>query len=218
MQLHEKYRPTTWNEFIGNGQAVKRIRAMLARADFGQGGGEAIAIHGATGCGKTTLAKLIALELGADPFFGVEEIDGESCSVDRVRTLADNIGHGTLSAGGSPWRVWIVNEYHCLTPKAVQAWLTLLERLPEHRILIFTSSIPQDTLFGEFGGAFGSRCVQVNLTTQGLAPLFAAAAWRIALAEGLDGTPIATYLQCVQKHHNNFRAVLQEVYSGALAD
>ena len=38
----------------------------------------------------------------------------------------------------------------------------------------------------------------------------------IAQAEGLDGQPVSAYVQLVQRHDNNFRAVLQSIEAGEM--
>lgn len=71
------------------------------------------------------------------------------------------------------YRVYIVNEIHNCTPRAVQAWLTTLEHRPPKVLFLFTTTIDADSLFGDYCGPFGSRCKVVNFTNQGLAQAFA---------------------------------------------
>ena len=101
---------------------------------------------------------------------------------------------------------------HNLTPQAVQVFLTLLERLPEKRLIIFTTTenIESD-LFGNFSSPFARRCKVFTFTNQGLAPDMAKRARTIAMAEGLDGKPENAYLRLVQDCKNNFGMVLQRI-------
>jgi len=78
-QLYEQYRPTTWDEFLGQDKAVAKIGALRKRGLAGR----AYWVSGPSGTGKTTLAKLLAGEI-ADPFF-VEELDAGACTAARLK-------------------------------------------------------------------------------------------------------------------------------------
>ncbi len=56
MKLFEQHRPKTLDAVLGQGKAVKTIERLLERGI----GGRALWISGASGTGKTTLARIIA--------------------------------------------------------------------------------------------------------------------------------------------------------------
>ena len=203
MQLYEKHRPKMLAEFVGQDKAKRQVQAITNRDGWDR---DALWIQGPSGTGKTTLAWIIAHQVATDLF--IQELDGDKCNVESVRQLDETL---RLAAPNS-WRVVIVNEAHSMTTKAVQAWLTLLERLPVRALVIFTTteSLSED-LFGKFSGPFGSRCKVLSFTNQGLAQAFAERAKQIAEAEGLDGQPVSRYVRLVQDCRNNFRQVLQRV-------
>lgn len=210
MKLSDKYRPQTWGEFLGQEKAVVKVRRITERPGFD---GDAFWIVGPSGCGKTSMAWIIARQF-ADPL-DIIELDGEACAIDAVRKAADAMQYTTLSGR---FRVWIVNEAQAMTPKAVQAWLTILDPLPRRTIVIFTTTEDSADLFGQFEGPFRSRCKAIPFTNQGLAQVFAEKARSIAITEGLDGKPEAAYVRLVQKCKNNLRAVLNEIESGDMLD
>jgi len=110
-----------------------------------------------------------------------------------------------------------VNEAHAVPRQAVQWLLTALERIPSKTFWFFTTTEEiRDDLFGEFGRPLASRCKLLRLTSQGLAPKFAARAREIADAEGLNGQPESKYLRLVQDCKNNFRLVLQRIEMGEM--
>jgi len=208
--LYEKYRPLTVADFIGQDKVKRQLSAILGRAGWDR---DAFFLTGPSGLGKTSLAWIIAKDLGAHDM-DVIELDGDKCSVEAVRQLEYTLN---LTSLWGKWKVVIVNEAHAMTARAVQAWLTLLERLPRHRLVIFTTTEPLEAdLFGNFSGPFGRRCKVFAFTNQGLAQLFAARAREIADLEGLNGQPPARYLRLVQDTKNNMGAVLQRIEMGEM--
>ena len=81
MMLYEKYRPATWADVVGQDKAIKRIDTIRKRGL----GGRTFWISGASGIGKTTIARLLATDI-ADPF-NVQEIDATDLTASALRTI-----------------------------------------------------------------------------------------------------------------------------------
>lgn len=213
MNLSEQHRPRALSDLIGQPRAVKIVDRIAQRGI----GGRAFWISGATGIGKTTLARIIAGMI-ADPFYVAEYDSADDFTAAQVDRMRDTMHLYSLGKGG---RAWIINEAHGLRRAVVRQLLGILERLPEHIIVVCTTTRDgQDALFEDHIDAHPllSRCLQLPLTNQGLAEAFAKRARQIADAEGLNGKPESAYVRLVQRCRNNMREVLQAVESGEMLE
>ncbi len=216
MMLHEKYRPRDRADLVGRDTAVAIARRIIDRPGFDRG---AFFIDCAgsnnSGTGKSSLAWVIASTL-ADPFF-ITEIPGAKMDKAAVAEIECS-AHLCSWSADKPFRVWIVNEAHAVTQGAVDLFLTFLEALPRHCVVIFTTTRqPDEELFGTDNGPLYSRCHCIRLTNQGIAEPFARRLKSIAEAEGLDGQPMAKYVALIRQCKNNLRRAIQLIEAGELA-
>ena len=212
--LFERYRPANWSELIGQEKIVRRVSLLRDRGGLA---GRAYWLSGESGTGKSSAARLVAQEV-ADPL-NVIEVDATDLSAAAIREMERMTQvYGLGSKSG--WAI-VANEAHGLNRAAVRQLLTTLERIPRHVAWIFTTTNDgQDALFEGIDDAHPllSRCIDLPLARRGLAEAFAERARQIAQAEGLNGKPLKAYLELVRQKRNNFRAVLQEIESGAMLE
>ena len=211
--LYERYRPSTWQQVVGQSKSIREIDALRRRGLPGR----AFWIAGKSGTGKTSIARLISAEIAGpdgDRQGDILEIDAKGLTAKDLQALDETLHYYGTHRG----RVVIINEAHGLTAGCVTALLTILERIPDHAAWIFTTTNEgQESLFeGIDAPPFISRCVEIYLTSQGIAKAFAARAREIALAEGLDGKPESAYLALVNDCKANFRRVLQRIEKGEM--
>jgi len=107
MQLYEKYRPKTLNDFIGQPKIKKQLGAMMRRDGWDR---DAFWLQGPSGTGKTSLAWIVANTVANE--FDIEELDGDKCHVQAVRELERSLN---LSSMFGLWKVVIVNESHAMS-------------------------------------------------------------------------------------------------------
>lgn len=207
--LYERYRPTSLGDVIGQAKAVKRIETV------GNPGGQAFWISGISGGGKTTLARIIA-GLVADRHWVIEY---DSADQFRQAELEEWSQLMYQYGGGRGGRALIINEAHGLRAPIIRQLLGVLERLPDHVCIIFTTTRDgQDSLFDDQIDAHPllSRCVILELTSQGLATAAAPMLKAGAESEGLDGQPPAQYIRLMHRCHNNIREAWNEIQAGAM--
>ena len=207
--LHERQRPREFDDVIGQDKAIERIRTV------GDPGGQTFWISGSSGTGKTTLARIIAAQV-ADSFYTVEYDSADQFKQAELDSMTEFMELYSLGRGG---RAWIINEAHGLRSPIVRQLLGVIERLPEHVVLIFTTTRDgQAKLFEDDidAGPLLSRCIKVPLTNQGLAKAMAPKLRAGAEAVGLNGKTEAEYVKLMQRCHNNVREAWSEIQSGAM--
>lgn len=157
ISLYRRYRPRTFDEVTGQDMAVDILKKTLQRGQVGH----AYLFSGPRGCGKTSLARLLAKALncthlrdGYEPCgecencvsissgdsLDVVEIDGASNNgVEEIRELKT---HVSLSPFSSTWKVYIIDEVHMLSISAFNALLKTLEEPPAFVIFILATTEP----------------------------------------------------------------------------
>ena len=210
MNLYEKYRPKSWAEVIGQDKVVAQIAQLRQRGLSGR----AYWISGQSGTGKTTIARLLAQDV-ADEWY-IEEQDATGLTVSALNRIESAFQLYSMGKGG---RAVIINEAHGLSRPAVRQLLVLLERLPSHVVIIFTTTTEGQLTFFEDkqdASPLLSRCIRLDLARRGLAEPFAQRAYEIANKEGLNGQLLERYVRLAKDNRNNFRAMLQAVETGAI--
>lgn len=133
LSLYRKYRPTSFKEVLGQDHIVK----VLAGALKEKHPAHAYLFVGSRGTGKTSVARILARELGASER-DIYEMDAASnTGVDNVRQLREEAF--TLPFE-SPRKVYIIDEVHMLSKGAFNAFLKLLEEPPEHVVFILATT------------------------------------------------------------------------------
>jgi len=136
LPLHLKYRPKTFSEFIGNEAVIESLKSVVRRE---RGRPHAFLFCGASGCGKTTLARILKRELKCGDLDFVELNVADVRGIDTIREI---IATGWLKPVSGESRIYVLDEAHKLTPDAQNALLKFLEDTPPHCYVILCTTEP----------------------------------------------------------------------------
>ena len=152
MSLYNKYRPKTFDEIIGNQTMIATLEATLAKKNHSH----AMLISGPYGSGKTTIARIIANELGCEESDFTELNASAFRGIDTVRDVDRQSKYKSI---GSGCRVWLWDEVHMIGSVAAPAMLKMLEDPPQHVYHILATTDPQKLL-----PTIRSRCAQFEVS------------------------------------------------------
>jgi DNA polymerase III subunit gamma/tau len=136
--LHDKYRPKTFAEVIGQSPIVKSLKQVVDGKRS-----HTFLFTGPAGVGKTTLARILANTFaGKDATVAnIEEVDAATHSgADAMRAIAQRTYFRAI--GGSSVKAIIVDESHRLSSTAWDALLKPIEEPPQHVYWLFCSTNP----------------------------------------------------------------------------
>jgi len=142
MSLYLKYRPKGLTELVGNGSVISSLNVML---DDIKSCPHAFLLTGPTGCGKTTVGRIIATRLGinldSEDFTEVDSADFRG--IDTVRDIRKKAQFKALEGD---YRMYLIDECHKMTNDAQNALLKILEDTPKHVFFVLCTTEPHKLL------------------------------------------------------------------------
>ena len=174
--LARKYRPSSFDEVIGQDHVVKALINSIESEKIHQ----AFIFSGTRGVGKTTIARILAkcmncesdtkptkepcnkcsntIEITAGRSVDFLEIDAASnTQVEKIRELIESVEYKPAKGR---YKVYLIDEVHMLSTQSFNALLKTLEEPPPHVIFIFATTNPE-----KIPKTVQSRCLQLNLKT-----------------------------------------------------
>jgi len=136
MSIATKYRPLNLDQVKGNNEVVESLRNMVSKSNPPH----TFLFVGPTGCGKTTLARIVAKEFDCNGNDIVEIDSAQFRGIDTVRTIREKSSYMPLEGKS---RCFIIDEVHELTSIAQDGLLKILEEPPKHVFFFLCTTEPQ---------------------------------------------------------------------------
>ena len=131
--LYRAYRPADFSEVRGQDHVVATLKAAIKNKKTAH----AYLFSGGRGTGKTSVARILARELGVSDK-DLYEIDAASNrGIDDIRQLRDGVYAMPFE---SPYKFYIIDEAHMLTKEAWNALLKTIEEPPAHCIFVLATT------------------------------------------------------------------------------
>ena len=199
----EKYRPQVIDDCILPDETKKTFKEFVEKGEIPN-----LLLAGPPGIGKTTIAKALCNELGAD-FYVINGSD-EGRFLDTVRNQAKNFASTVSLTGSSKHKVIIIDEADN-TGNDVQLLLRAnIEAFYNNCRFIFTCNYKNKII-----EPLHSRCAVIDFTIKGKQRVQLAGSFFQRLQSILDQEKIEydqkVVAELVSKHFPDFRRVLNEI-------
>lgn len=201
MGLYQKHRPQTFDEVVGNRNLIITLKSAIKdKKKFPH----ALLFVGPTGCGKTTLARIVANELDCSENNLIEIDTAQFTGIDTVRDIRKSSQFVPLGGGV---RVFIIDECHKLSTDAMNAFLKILEDTPPQIYFILCTTNEKSLLPTIIG-----RCSKYQVSLLSDIEMFGLLE-TVALAEGvkLDREVLENVAKSSQGHPRNALTILEQV-------
>ena len=134
--LAVKYRPKEWEEVCGQGSIIKILNRQIELNEVRN----AYLFSGASGCGKTTLARIFANKINGNVGYPIEIDAASNNGVDNVKSIIKSAQERSID---SKYKIYIIDECHMITTQGWNAFLKCIEEPPTYTIFIFCTTDPQ---------------------------------------------------------------------------
>jgi DNA polymerase III gamma/tau subunit len=146
-----KHQPKTLDEFIGNVEVRRSLKAVLSNPHRYHG----YVISGGYGLGKTSLAQAVGRYIGADELLDITDVSVATCK--DLKAMRKLFGRFKYMPHGNA-RVFIFNEAHTIIKSAQEELLHYLDNPPRLTFWVFCTATPEKLI-----EPLRDRCFSVTL-------------------------------------------------------
>jgi DNA polymerase III delta prime subunit len=198
----EKYRPKKIEDCILPDATKKTFKDFVEKGEVPN-----LLLAGPAGCGKTTVAKALCHELGAD-YYVINGSD-EGRFLDTVRNQAKNFASTVSLSSSAKHKVIIIDEADNTTPDVQLLLRANIETFYKNCRFIFTCNYKNKII-----EPLHSRCAVVEFSIkgkerQGIAAQFFKRLQEVLVAEGVEYDN-KVLVEIINKHFPDWRRVLNE--------
>lgn len=152
MSLYIEHRPTSLKEIKGNKDIITTLENLLSDKDKMP---HVFLLHGPTGCGKTTIARIIKDMLEVSDKDYIENNSANDRGIDAMRKITRD---SRFAPTKSPFRIYLLDEAHKITPDGQNVLLKDLEDTPKHVVYILCTTEPTKVI-----APLRNRCQQFQV-------------------------------------------------------
>lgn len=134
--LYRKYRPKTFKDIIGQNHIIEALEGALKLGNLSH----AYLFAGSRGTGKTSVARIVADQIGTSVNDLYEMDAASNRGIDDIRGIKESVQSLPFD---SKYKVYIIDEVHMLTKDAFNALLKTLEEPPEYVVFILATTEPE---------------------------------------------------------------------------
>lgn len=135
--LAVKYRPKTFEDVTEQELVVKVLKSMCEQPEITC---RNFLFIGSQGTGKTTLARIVSNVLNNNEG---EPIEIDSASHGNVESIRDIVNQARQYPVGQKYKIFILDECHCISPAGWSAFLKVIEEVPAKTIFMFATTNPE---------------------------------------------------------------------------
>lgn len=203
MSLYQKYRPQTLDQVKGNSDIILSLDNMLSNIKTCP---HTFLLHGESGCGKTSIGRIIANRLGCVGTDFREINASDKNGVDDVRNIIQQSQFAPIEGETI---VWLIDEVQRISGAAANSFLKILEDTPKHVFFILATTEPQKLL-----PTIRGRCQQFQVKPLTENQMFALLR-KITKEEGetLEQEVFDQIIQDALGHPRNALQILEQVLS-----
>lgn len=134
--LAVRWRPKDWSDVCGQASIIRILTRQLELNEIKN----AYLFCGASGCGKTTLARIFANKINKNIGEPIEIDAASNNGVDNVKSIIKSAQERAID---TKYKIYIIDECHMITTQGWNAFLKCIEEPPTYTIFMFCTTDPQ---------------------------------------------------------------------------